>query len=442
MGFAAIILAAGKGSRMKSAIPKVMHKLASAPMIDHVLASTEAAGAARNVVVVGFEGEMLKNHLGPRAETVWQNEQNGTGHAALQAREKLADFDGDAIVLYGDGPFVRPETMRAVLAKRSNGFDLVAVGFDTPSPSGYGRMLVQGDALEAIVEHKDCTPAQLEITLCNLGVIAAPAKLLFSLLEQVDSNNANGEIYLTDVVSIARKAGLRCGVVICPAEEATSINSRAQLAEAERVFQAQARAAAMENGCTLIAPETVHFALDTVIGADVLIEPNVFFGPGVSVENGAHIKAFCHLQGCHIAQDAIIGPFARLRPGAEIGASGRVGNFVEIKNAVLGDGAKVNHLSYVGDAGIGADSNIGAGVIFCNYDGVFKHHSKLGERVFVGSNSALVSPVEIGDDALIGTGTVVTEDIGAGDLALARAKQVNKKGRGKRLMDMLRAKKK
>lgn len=442
MGFAAIILAAGKGSRMKSAIPKVMHKLASAPMIDHVLASTEAAGAARNVVVVGFEGEMLKNHLGPHAETVWQNEQNGTGHAALQAREKLADFDGDAIVLYGDGPFVRPETMRAVLAKRSDGFDLVAVGFDTPAPSGYGRMLVQGDALEAIVEHKDCTPAQLEITLCNLGVIAAPAKLLFSLLEQVDNNNANGEIYLTDVVSIARKAGLRCGVVTCPAEEATSINSRAQLAEAERVFQAQARAAAMENGCTLIAPETVHFALDTVIGSDVLIEPNVFFGPEVSVENGAHIKAFCHLQGCHIAQDAIIGPFARLRPGAEIGASGRVGNFVEIKNAVLGDGAKVNHLSYVGDAEIGADSNIGAGVIFCNYDGVFKHHSKLGERVFVGSNSALVSPVKIGDDALIGTGTVVTEDIGAGDLALARSEQVNKKGRGKRLMDMLRAKKK
>ena len=442
MAFSTIILAAGKGSRMKSDQPKVMHEVGHAPMIDHVLKSAGEAGAARNIVVVGFGGEAVAAHVEGRAETVEQTELNGTGGAALVAREALAGFDGDAIVLYGDGPFVTPETMRAVLAKRAEGFDVVAVGFTPENPFGYGRMLSEGDELSGIVEHKDCSAAQLEIGLCNLGVIATKAALLFDLLSKVDNNNANGEYYLTDVIALARAAGKRCGVVECPAEEATSVNSRAQLAEAEAVFQARARKAAMENGATLQAPETVFFALDTVLGADVTIEPNVVFGPDVSVENGARIRAFSHLEGCHVAEGAIIGPYARLRPGAEIGAGGKVGNFVEIKNAVVGNGAKVNHLSYVGDAEIGAGSNIGAGVIFCNYDGVFKHHSTLGERVFIGSNSALVSPVSIGDDALIGTGSVVTKDVPAGDLVLARAQQVNKKGRGKRLMDMLRAKKK
>ncbi len=442
MGFAAIILAAGKGSRMKSDLPKVMHEIGGAPMIDHVLASAENAGAERRIVVVGFGAKTVQDHIGTRAETVVQKAQNGTGDATKAARACLEGFDGDAIVLYGDGPFVRPETIAAVLAKRAEGYDMVAVGFEPENPHGYGRMILRDGALEGIVEHKDCNAAQLEIGLCNLGVIAARTELLFSLLDRVGAENANGEIYLTDVIGLARAAGKRCGVVVCDAEEAVSVNSRAQLAEAEAVFQARARAAAMDNGATLLAPETVFFSFDTTIGADVTLEPNLVFGTGVTVENGAKIRAFSHLEGCHISEGAIIGPYARLRPGAEIGAGGRIGNFVEIKNAEIGNGAKVNHLSYVGDAAVGAGSNIGAGVIFCNYDGVFKHHSTLGERVFVGSNSALVSPVTIGDDALIGTGSVVTEDAPAGDLVLARAKQVNKPGRGKRLMDMLRAKKK
>ncbi|NOR64279.1 MAG: bifunctional UDP-N-acetylglucosamine diphosphorylase/glucosamine-1-phosphate N-acetyltransferase GlmU [Rhodobacteraceae bacterium] len=442
MGFASIILAAGKGSRMKSDLPKVMHNVGNAPMIDHVLKSAIEAGAERNIVVVGFGGEMVANHVADRAETVEQPALNGTGGAALCARTALASFKGDAIVLYGDGPFVRPETIKAVLDKRADSFDLVAVGFEPENPSGYGRMLMDGEILEGIIEHKDCAPAQLEIGLCNLGVISAKADVLFELLSKVENNNANGEYYLTDVIALARAAGKSCGVVVCEAEEATSVNSRAQLAEAEAVFQARARAQAIENGVSLVAPETVFFSLDTALGSDVMVEPNVVFGPAVSVENGAKIRAFSHLEGCHVSEEAVVGPYARLRPGAEIGARGKVGNFVEIKNAVIGNGAKVNHLSYVGDANIGADSNIGAGVIFCNYDGVFKHHSTLGERVFVGSNSALVSPVVIGDDALIGTGSVVTSDVPAGDLVLARSVQVNKKGRGKRLMDMLKAKKK
>ncbi len=442
MEFASIILAAGKGSRMKSDLPKVMHEVGHAPMIDHVLKSAGEAGAARQIVVVGFGGEMVAAHVNGRAETVVQTELNGTGGAALEARAALAGFAGDAIVLYGDGPFVTPDTMRAVLAKRAEGFDVVAVGFRPDDPSGYGRMIANGDALSGIVEHKDCSAVQRDITLCNLGVIAAQAELLFELLDQVGNDNASGEYYLTDVIGLAHRAGKRCGVVECPAEEATSVNSRAQLAAAEAVFQARARRAAMEKGATLQAPETVFFALDTELGADVTIEPNVVFGPGVSVESGARIRAFSHLEGCRVAKGAIVGPYARLRPGADINAGGKVGNFVEIKNAVVGAGAKINHLSYVGDAEIGAGSNIGAGVIFCNYDGVFKHHSTLGERVFVGSNSALVSPVNIGDDALIGTGSVVIKDVPAGDLVLARAQQVNKPGRGKRLMDRLRARKK
>lgn len=442
MDFASIILAAGKGSRMKSDLPKVMHKVGSAPMIDHVLKSTHEAGAVRTIVITGFGAEKVEAHIHGRAETVNQPELNGTGAAALCAREPLSTFKGDAIVLYGDGPFVRPETIRAVLAKRAQGHDVVAVGFRPENPTGYGRMLMDGDRLTGIAEQKDATQDQLEIGLCNLGVIAAKAETLFQLLAQIGNDNANKEYYLTDVITLAQSAGLSCGVVECPAEEATSVNSRAQLAAAEAVFQARARHAAMENGATLQAPETVFFALDTEIAADVTIEPNVVFGPKVRIESGANIRAFSHLEGCNISQGAVVGPYARLRPGANIGKGGKVGNFVEIKNATLGAGAKVNHLSYVGDAEIGESSNIGAGVIFCNYDGVSKHHSALGKRVFVGSNSALVSPVKIGDDALIGTGSVVTNDVPEGDLVLARARQVNKKGAGKRLMNMLKAKKK
>ena len=441
MGFASIILAAGKGTRMKSELPKVMHQVASAPLIDHVLTSAAQAGAERQIVVVGYQAEMVEAHLGDAAETVRQSAQQGTAHAALMAQPALKDYPGDAIVLYGDTPFIRPETITRVLEKRKT-HDIVVLGFEAESPAGFGRLVLEGDQLEAIIEDKDCTDAQRKIPFCNIGVISADAAQLFSLLFEVGNDNASGEIYLTDIVAIARQKNLSCTAVLCAPEEANGVNSRADLAHAEASFQARARIDALENGTTLTAPETVHFALDTFVGADVVIEPNVFFGPGVTVENGAHIRAFSHLEGCHVSEGAVVGPYARLRPGAEIEAFGKVGNFVEIKNAVIGKRAKVNHLSYVGDADIGEGSNIGAGVIFCNYDGVFKHHSTLGERVFVGSNSALVSPVNIGDDALIGTGTVVTNDVPAGDLVLARTKQLNKKGRGKRLMDMLRSKKK
>ena len=445
MKFATIILAAGKGSRMKSAMPKVLHPLAGAPLLAHAMRAAQEAGSEKTVIVVGHEGEAVAKAalaLDEAAIIAKQEAQNGTGHAVLQARAALEGFEGDIIVLYGDTPFIRPETLDRMLAARAAGQDVVVLGFEAARPEGYGRLKMAGDSLEAIIEHKDASEAERAIRICNSGVVCADADNLFSLLSEVGDDNASGEIYLTDIVAIARAKGQRSTAILCEEAETMGVNSRADLAMAEAEFQRRARAEALENGTTLLAPETVYFALDTVVGSDVLIEPNVFFGPDVSVENGAHIKAFCHFEGCHISEGAVVGPFARLRPGAEIGAFGKVGNFVEIKNATIGKRAKVNHLSYVGDADIGAESNIGAGVIFCNYDGVFKHHSSLGERVFVGSNSALVSPVNIGDDALIGTGSVVTQDVPTGDLVLARAAQVNKKGRGKRLMDMLRAKKK
>ncbi|MCF6272515.1 MAG: bifunctional UDP-N-acetylglucosamine diphosphorylase/glucosamine-1-phosphate N-acetyltransferase GlmU [Rhodobacteraceae bacterium] len=445
MGFATVILAAGKGSRMKSDMPKVLHPLASAPLLAHVLRCAAEAGAAKTVVVIGHGGEAVQKAalaLDETALIVEQASQNGTGHAVLQAKSALAGFEGDVIVLYGDTPFISPDTLDRMLKARTSGQDVIVLGFEAARPDGYGRLKLEGDSLEAIIEHKDASEAERAIRVCNSGVVCADAKNLFALLSEVGDDNASGEIYLTDIIAIARSKGQRCTAILCDEAETMGVNSRADLALAEAAFQRRARIEAMDNGTTLISPETVYFALDTVMGADVLIEPNVFFGPDVSVENGAHIKAFGHFEGCHISEGAVIGPFARLRPGAEIGAFGKVGNFVEIKNAVVGKRAKVNHLSYVGDADIGAESNIGAGVIFCNYDGVFKHHTTLGERVFIGSNSALVSPVNIGDDALIGTGSVVTKDVPAGDLVLARTAQVNKKGRGKRLMDMLRAKKK
>ncbi len=443
MRFAAVILAAGKGSRMNSDLPKVMHRLAGVPLVDHALNSAVRAGADSIHVVVGHGGDSVAEHLAAKDPDIaihWQRTQNGTGHAVQQVADALAGYDGDVIVLYGDTPFVRPETLHAMQKARENA-QVVVLGFNAKDPAGYGRLVMQGDSLEAIVEHKDCTEAQRAIRFCNSGVVCAPAALLFSLLDEVGTDNASAEVYLTDIVAIARGRGLPCTAIACKRSETLGINTRQELAHAEKVFQKRARKAAQANGVAMVAPKTVHFALDTVLGRDITIEPNVFFGPDVTVENGAGIRAFSHLEGCHISQNAQIGPYARLRPGAEIGASARVGNFVEIKAAGIGNGAKVNHLSYVGDASVGAKTNIGAGVIFCNYDGVNKHRSTLGESVFVGSNSALVSPVEIGDEALIGTGSVVTQNVPAGDLVLARAKQVNKAGRGKRLMDLLRTRK-
>lgn len=445
MNTAVIILAAGQGSRMKSDLPKVLHKLAGVPMLWHAMQRADQIEADKTIVIVGHGGEGVEAsalNFNPEASVIWQKDQNGTGHAVQQAEGELKDFDGDAIVLYGDTPFVSLETLVKMQAARVSGNDVVVLGFEAADPEGYGRLVTNGDNLEAIVEAKDCTDAQRKISFCNSGVVCAPAELLFSLLGDVGNDNASGEIYLTDIVAIARERGLQCTAIDCPETETMGVNSRQDLAEAEAAFQKSARITAMENGATLTAPETVYFAFDTVIGRDVTIEPNVFFGPNVSIENGAEIKAFSHLEGCHVSNGCQIGPFTRLRPGAEMGPGSKAGNFVEIKAAQIDSGAKVNHLTYVGDAHVGEGANIGAGTIFCNYDGVNKHHTEIGKRVFIGSNSALVAPIEIGDDGFVATGSVVSEDIPAGDMAIARARQVNKRGLGKKLMDRLRAAKK
>lgn len=442
MNTAVIILAAGHGSRMKSDLPKVLHKLAGAPMLWHAMQRADQIEADKTIVVVGHGGEAVEKSahaFNAEASVVWQKDQNGTGHAVQQAEKELIGFDGDAIVLYGDTPFVTIETLDKMRAARTAGNDVVVLGFEADTPGGYGRLVMEGDTLNAIVEAKDCTEAQREITFCNSGVICAPTELLFSLLGDVKNENASGEIYLTDIVAIARARNLTCTAITCAQVETMGVNTRGDLATAEAAFQAAARTDAMENGTTLTAPETVYFAYDTVIGRDVTIEPNVFFGPGVSIESGAEIRAFSHFEGCHISNGCVVGPFARLRPGAELAANAKVGNFVEIKAAQIETGAKVNHLTYVGDARVGEGTNIGAGTIFCNYDGVSKHHTEIGKRVFIGSNSALVAPLTIGDDGFVATGSVISDDIPATDMGISRARQVNKAGLGKRLMDRLRA---
>ena len=445
MAVSLIVLAAGMGSRMKSDLPKVLHPLAGAPLLAHALAAGRALEPERVVVVTGHGAEAvgraaraLEPAMEPEVILAHQAEQKGTAHAVAQARDALAGFAGDALVLYGDTPFVRPETLAAMQAARA-GHDIVVLGFHAADPGRYGRLVMDGDSLERIVEFKDATPAERAISSCNSGVVCADADTLFDLIDAVGNDNASGEYYLTDIVGIARARGLSVGAVICDEAETLGINTRAELAAAEAGFQARARAAALETGITLIAPETVHFALDTVIGRDAVIGPNVVFGPGVTIETGAEIRAFCHLEGCHVARGAVVGPFARLRPGAELAEDARVGNFVEIKNAILGEGAKVGHLSYIGDAEIGDGANIGAGTVTCNYDGVLKHRTVIGPGVFVGSSTMLVAPVTLGAGAMTGSGSVITEDVPDGALAVARARQVNKPGLAARLMARLRA---
>lgn len=441
MQSAVIILAAGKGSRMRSDLPKVLHPLGNVPLLAHAMASAEATAPARMIVVAGHGADMVEAaalRINPACQIALQIEQKGTAHAADQARSLLAGFEGTVVVLFGDTPFVRGETLERVLDARRGGSDLVVLGFEAEDPHGYGRLITDGDALEAIVETKDANPEQLAIRLCNSGVMAADAATLFSLIDAVEPVNAQGEYYLTDIVGIARNRGLTATVVTCPEAETLGVNSRADLARAEAVFQGKMRQDAMEAGVTLVDPQSTFFSQDTVIGRDVLVEPNVMFGPVVTIENDVTIKGFSHLEGCHISSGAVIGPFARLRPGAEIGTGAKVGNFVEVKNADVQEGAKLNHLSYVGDAVVGKRANIGAGTITCNYDGVFKHQTVIGDDAFVGSNSSLVAPVRIGAGAVLGSGGVITQDVPDGDLAIARARQVNKPGLGAKLMHRLR----
>jgi bifunctional UDP-N-acetylglucosamine pyrophosphorylase/glucosamine-1-phosphate N-acetyltransferase len=436
-----IILAAGQGTRMNSDVPKVLHKLAAAPLLHHAMAAARALDPARTVVVVGHGSEAVAKSArayDDTADVVEQAEQLGTGHAVAQAAPLLANDAGEVIILYGDTPFIRVETLQAMLDARAR-HAVVVLGFHAADPGRYGRLLTDGDDLLAIREYKDATDEERAITLCNSGVICASAKTLFQLVAQIGNQNAAGEYYLTDVVELARAAGLSAGVVTCDKSETLGINTRQQLADAESQFQSRARAEALENGVTLTAPDTVFFSLDTYLGRDAIIGPNVIFGPSVTVESGAEIKGFCHLEGCHVSRGADVGPFARLRPGAELAEHVHVGNFVEIKNATLDEGVKVGHLSYIGDADIGEGTNIGAGTVTCNYDGVMKHRTRIGKRAFIGSDTMLVAPVTVGDDAMTGSGSTITEDVPAGALALGRAKQINKPGLAIRLMDKLKA---
>lgn len=438
-----IILAAGKGTRMNSELPKVLHPIAGDAMLIHAMAAGATLAPEHTVVVAGHGAQAVTKaaqEFEEAATVVIQTEQLGTAHAVDQAKDALAGFDGTAIVLYGDTPFVSPETLEDMMSA-SEGADVVVLGFEAADPGRYGRLIMDGLSLERIVEFKDASEAELKVTLCNSGVIACKSELLFDLIAAVGNDNASGEYYLTDIISLARARGLSATAVTCPEAETLGVNSRAQLAEAEAAFQTRARALLMENGVTLQGPETVFLARDTFIGRDTLVEPHVVFGPGVTIESGAHIRAFSHLEGCHVSRGATVGPYARLRPGAELQENTRVGNFVEIKNAVIAEGAKVNHLSYVGDAFVGVNANIGAGTITCNYDGVMKHHTHIGANTFIGSNTMLVAPVHIGDGAMTGSGSVITSDVEPDALALARAPQVEKPGMARKLMDILKAKK-
>ncbi len=443
MSTALVILAAGKGTRMNSDLPKVLHPIAQAPMLEHAMRAGRALDPDRTVVVAGHEADLVRaatTEIDPDAAVVLQEEQLGTGHAVLQARAALEGFQGDVVVLYGDTPFVSADTLERMIAARSRA-DLVILGFEAADPAHYGRLIMDGESLEKIVEFKDASEAERAITFCNSGLMACDADAMFRLLDKVGNDNASGEYYLTDLVELARADGLAVTAVACPEDETLGINSRADLATADAVFQARARAELLDLGVTLMAPETVYLAFDTIVGRDSVIEPNVVFGPGVSVESGALIRAFSHLEGCHVSRGAKVGPYARLRPGAELAEDTHVGNFVEIKNAEIAAGAKVNHLSYIGDASVGEATNIGAGTITCNYDGVMKHRTEIGARAFIGSNTCLVAPVNVGNEAMTATGTIVTKDVGDGDLAIARAQQTNKPGRARKLMDMLRVKK-
>ena len=441
MPVSVIILAAGQGTRMNSDLPKVLHALGAAPLLHHAMRAAQSLDPDRTIVVAGHGAEAVSKAakaFDPDVQIVLQAEQCGTGHAVQQAAPLLTGVTGDAIVLYGDTPFLRAETLGRMMQARAR-HSVVFLGFPAQDPARYGRMVTDGEELLLIVEFKDATPEERSLTLCNSGVVCADTALLLDLVAQLDSTNAAGELYLTDIVALARVRGLSAGVVIGDEAETLGIDTRAQLARAETLFQTTMRTEALENGVTLTAPDTVFFALDTHIGRDAIIAPNVVFGPGVTVESGAVIHAFCHLEGCHVSRGASVGPFARLRPGAELAEDVHVGNFVEIKNAVLDEGVKVGHLTYLGDAHVGEHTNIGAGTVTCNYDGVMKHRTEIGARAFIGSDTMLVAPVTIGAGAMTASGSVITTDVPAEALALGRARQVNKPGLAARLMGRLRA---
>jgi bifunctional UDP-N-acetylglucosamine pyrophosphorylase/glucosamine-1-phosphate N-acetyltransferase len=442
MSKAAIILAAGQGTRMKSALPKVLHKVAGLPLLGHVAKALKTAGVDRIVVVTSAAGEDVRSFaksLG--ADSAIQQQQLGTGHAAASAREALKDFSGTLLILNGDMPLVTSETVAECLkAQARTGLALLA--FEAADPASYGRVLLKPDGfLNKIVEFKDAAPSERAVTLCNAGCYAADAHNFFRWAGALKNDNAQKEYYLTDVPVLARADGVECAIAVTDEVSVTGVNSRAELAEAENKFQQRMRARLLKDGVTMTAPETVFFAHDTAVENDVEIEPFVVFGPGVTVKSGARLRSHSHLEGAEVARGAIIGPFARLRPGAQIGEDAHIGNFVEVKNAQIGKGAKANHLTYLGDAKVGAGANIGAGTITCNYDGFTKSITEIGAGAFIGSDTALVAPVKIGDGAVTGAGSVITKDVAADALAVARGKQIEIAGWAKAFRERQKAKK-
>jgi bifunctional UDP-N-acetylglucosamine pyrophosphorylase/glucosamine-1-phosphate N-acetyltransferase len=440
---AAVILAAGQGTRMKSAKHKVLHPIAGKPMLVHLLDTVAGIGAERTVVVVGAGGDQVEAAVAGREVSIaWQHEQLGTGHAVAQAKAALAGFAGDVLILYGDVPLVSAATMQRMIERLNFGIEprAVVLGFRPDNAAAYGRVIAGSDGtIEKMVEFKDANEAERAVDLCNSGLMAVRSTDLFVLLDKIGNDNAAGEYYLPDIVMLPGQSS--AVIEVEDPMEVAGVNSRAELAGLEAAWQERRRAAAMADGVTLIVPETVWFSHDTALSRDVTVEPNVWFGPGVKVAEGVTIRAFSHIEGADIGPACEVGPYARLRPGAVLEEKAKVGNFVEVKKTRLGKGAKANHLTYLGDAEVGAGANIGAGTITCNYDGYFKYRTLIGDRAFIGSNSALVAPVSIGADAIVAAGSTVTRDVAAGELRLVRAEQSVKLGWADRFHDAMRKKK-
>jgi bifunctional UDP-N-acetylglucosamine pyrophosphorylase/glucosamine-1-phosphate N-acetyltransferase len=434
--FLTIVLAAGDGTRMRSDKPKVLHEVGHLPIVSHVVRAARGGGATQIAVVTAPGQDAVRKAvagIAPEAAFFEQAERRGTGHAARMARPLFEQAEGYVAVVYGDHPLLRAENFRLMIERMETGLDGAILGFEPDDPTGYGRFITDGDRLLAIREHKDASEQERRIGLCNACILAFRAPVFRDLIDKLSTNNAQGEFYATDLVELANEAGHKIGYGVAPERDVMGVNDRKQLARAEALFQDVRRDDFMAAGVTMKDPSTVYVSYDTEIARDVTIEPNVYFGPGVTVESGAVIHAFSHIEGAHIGPGVSVGPFARLRPGAELARNAKVGNFVEIKNAEIGEGAKVNHLTYVGDAEVGARSNLGAGTVTCNYDGINKHHTKIGADVFVGTHSSLVAPVTVGDGAYIATGSVITHDVPADALAIARGRQENKDGYAPRI---------
>jgi len=435
----AIVLAAGEGTRMRSARPKVLHAIAGRSLLAHVLAALSGTGVSAFAVVIGPGQEEVAaaaKRVAPDAAVFVQEERRGTAHAALAAKSAIERLPDDVLVVYGDTPLIRPRSLSRLRAALADGAAVAVLGFRPADPSGYGRLIAANGELTAIREEADASAAERAITLCNGGIMALNGKTALAILERIGDHNRKAEFYLTDAVEIARGMKLHAVAVEVEEDDVRGINTKAQLAEAEAVAQQRLRRAALDAGVTLIAPDTVYLCADTKFGRDVVVEPYVVFGEKVTIEDGAVIRSFSHLAGAHVGKGASVGPFARLRPGTQLGEGTRIGNFVEVKEAVVEAGAKANHLSYIGDAFVGANANVGAGTITCNYDGSEKHRTEIGKNAFIGSNSALVAPVKIGDGAYIGSGSVITDDVPADALAVARGRQTVKEGWATRLRSL------